>query len=334
MDSLTQIVLGAAVGEATLGKKVGNKALLYGAIAGTIPDLDIVANYLTDTITAIEVHRGFSHSLLFSVLMAPILGWLVNALERKRNLGWRPWAGLFFWCLFTHPLLDAFTTWGTQLFWPFDLRLAFNTIFVIDPFYTLPFLVLTVLLLFYKPGSNTRRKLNRAGLVISTAYLCLTVIVKYGVHQKFENALVQQQIDYVKISTRPSPLNIVLWNANIETEDSYLIGDYSFFDKTPIRFIEYAKNRKASASLLRYHNVQRMIDIAEGWYIIEEKAGQWYFYDLRFGQFPRRNATPEFVFSYLLEEEDGKIKATEVEKTGRDADYLLEVLLKRIKGRR
>ncbi|HAB26726.1 MAG TPA: metal-dependent hydrolase, partial [Xanthomarina gelatinilytica] len=76
MDSLTQIVLGAAVGEAVLGKKVGNKAMLYGAIAGTIPDLDILASYVTDTVTALEIHRGFTHSIFFSVFFAPIFGWL------------------------------------------------------------------------------------------------------------------------------------------------------------------------------------------------------------------------------------------------------------------
>ena len=57
MDSLTQIVLGAAVGEAVLGKKVGNKAMLYGAIAGTIPDLDVLARFYVDTVTATEWHR-------------------------------------------------------------------------------------------------------------------------------------------------------------------------------------------------------------------------------------------------------------------------------------
>ncbi|RAJ11340.1 inner membrane protein [Arenibacter echinorum] len=65
MDSLTQIVLGAAVGEAVLGKKVGNKAMMYGAIAGTIPDLDVMANYVTDTVTAIEWHRGFTTPFSF-----------------------------------------------------------------------------------------------------------------------------------------------------------------------------------------------------------------------------------------------------------------------------
>ena len=110
MDSLTQIVLGAAVGEAVLGRKIGNKAMLYGAIAGTIPDLDVLAQTFTDTITATEMHRGFSHSIVFAVLAAPLLGWLTNKLEHKKGLGWQSWSWLFFWGIFTHPLLDIFTT--------------------------------------------------------------------------------------------------------------------------------------------------------------------------------------------------------------------------------
>lgn len=71
MDSLTQIVLGASVGEVVLGRKIGNRAPIYGAIAGTIPDLDVITGYFLDTVTAIEVHCGFSHSIVFSVLVAP-----------------------------------------------------------------------------------------------------------------------------------------------------------------------------------------------------------------------------------------------------------------------
>ncbi len=74
MDSLTQIVLGAAVGELILGKKVGNKAILWGAIAGTIPDLDVLNRYFFDDLRANELHRGITHSILFSLVMAPLLG--------------------------------------------------------------------------------------------------------------------------------------------------------------------------------------------------------------------------------------------------------------------
>src|SRR5690606_10728227 len=130
MDSLTQIVLGAAVGEAVLGRKAGNKAMFYGAIAGTIPDLDIIATLFTDTVTATELHRGFSHSMVFSILMAPIFGWFISNMEKKSQIHWKEWSWLMFWGVFTHPILDSFTTGGTQLFWPLEIRLAVKNIFV------------------------------------------------------------------------------------------------------------------------------------------------------------------------------------------------------------
>lgn len=332
MDSLTQIVLGAAVGEATLGKKIGNKALLYGAIVGTIPDLDVFFGRLTDTITAIEWHRGFSHSLVFCIVMSPVFGWLVNKIERKFNLGWKSWAVLFFWGFLTHSILDIFTTWGTQLLWPFDVRLAFNSIFVIDPFYTLPFLILTVITLFKKRTSVSRRKINRFSLILSSFYLINTLILKSFINMRFESALEDQNIEYLKLSSRPAPFSVLLWNANIETEDAYLIGDYSFFDTQPIEFKTYPKNRNNSAEVESYKNVQRLIEISKHWYIIEKENNQWIFNDLRFGLIPRKDGNPYFAFSYVLEEKNGKIYAKEVEKTRDDAEYVMETLIERIKG--
>lgn len=148
MDSLTQIVLGAAVGEAVLGKKIGNKAMLYGAIAGTIPDLDVISSFFTDTVTALEIHRGFTHSILFSVIFAPIFALVVLKFEKYKNF--KDWTLLFFWAFITHPILDAQTTWGTQLFWPLDIRLAFKNVFVVDPLYTIPFIIFVLLAMFQK----------------------------------------------------------------------------------------------------------------------------------------------------------------------------------------
>jgi inner membrane protein len=82
MDSLTQIVLGAACGELALGKKIGNKALLFGAIGGTIPDLDVyVGRWIYDNeIDIMAFHRGFMHSIVFAILGAFFFGWLVHKL--------------------------------------------------------------------------------------------------------------------------------------------------------------------------------------------------------------------------------------------------------------
>ncbi len=332
MDSLTQIVLGAAVGEAVLGKKIGNKALLYGAIGGTIPDLDIIARWFTDTITATEIHRGFSHSIVFCLLVSPILGILVNKLEKKYKLGWKPWAKLFFWALFTHPILDAFTTWGTQLFWPFDIRLAFNSIFVIDPLYTLPFLICCCIVLFLKKDTKQRRTINKIGLVYSSSYLLLSIVLKYFSFQHIKTEIEKQGISYQAISTRPAPMNTILWNANIDTENAYLITDYSFLDSQPLQFKNIPKHREKSKNIENKPNVKRLISISEGWYVLKKEEGKWIFNDLRFGQIPKKDGTSSFVFSYVLQEQNGIIKATENQKTKRDAKLLLKTLFERIKG--
>src|SRR5688572_30438424 len=89
MDSLTQIVLGAAVGEIALGRKIGNRALIWGGIGGTIPDLDVLANVFMDPIDALAFHRGIMHSILFSVVAPVFFGWLVHqSYDRQLHKTW------------------------------------------------------------------------------------------------------------------------------------------------------------------------------------------------------------------------------------------------------
>ena len=330
MDSLTQIVLGAAVGEAVLGKKVGNKAMLYGAIAGTIPDFDTFASHFTDTVTALEIHRGFTHSIVFSLVFAPIFGWLVSRWEKTAS--WKNWSWLFFWGFLTHPLLDAHTTWGTQLFWPLDLRLAYKNIFVIDPLYTLPFLVFVILAMRKKRTSPKRRKLNNLGLIISSAYMLLTLILKGITYQKFTDALQQQNIQYSEIETKPSPFNTILWTANVDTKDAYLIGHYSFFDAQPIQFTAYPKNHEWIEDLKEEENVQRLIKITKGWYTITKENEKLYLNDLRFGLLGFSPSAKNFTFSFQLEKKNGEVIITEKEKDTQDAKKLLGELWKRILG--
>ena len=332
MDSLTQIVLGAAVGEAVLGKKVGNKAMLYGAIAGTIPDLDSLAPLFTDTLTSIEIHRGFTHSILFSILFAPIFGWLISKIERKTGVGWKDWSWLMFWGLFTHPLLDAHTTWGTQLFWPLDLRLAYKNIFVIDPLYTIPFLIFLILAMRSKRGSQKRRKYNNLGLIISSAYMLCAIGLKGITYFKFKDALETQNIPYKKIQTRPSPFNTIMWSANVELEDAYLLGDYSIFDSKPIQFKKVPKNRFLVEKYKMETDLNRIIAISQGWYTISKYNDSLYFNDLRFGAFDVDKENPKFVFSYLLKEEHGHLSVEEVPRNPEDAKRVMKTLAERVLG--
>ena len=326
------MVLGAAVGEAVLGRKVGNKAMLYGAIAGTIPDLDIIANYLTDTVTAIEVHRGFTHSIVFAVLFAPVFGWLISRIEKRSPAAWQDWAWLMFWGLFTHPLLDSFTTWGTQLFWPFEIRVALKNIFVIDPLYTLPFLIFLILAMRAERGSPKRRRLNNLGLIVSSSYLVLSIILKGITYQKFEAALQEQGFEYLQIENKPAALNTILWTANVELEDAYLIGDYSFFDSKPIKFNRFEKNHELLGDLRQEDKVQRLIKISNGWFIISNQEGEIFFSDLRFGVLDAESEEPNFVFTYKLNTKNDQLEVEEVKRKPAEAKKLLLGLGQRILG--
>lgn len=332
MDSLTQIVLGAAVGEAVLGKKVGNKAMLYGAIAGTIPDLDVLSSHFTDTVTAIEWHRGFSHSLFFSLLFAPLFGWIIAKVEKKANADWKDWTLLLFLGLFTHPILDAFTTWGTQLFWPFQLRLAFQNIFVIDPLYTLPFMVFLILTMRENRTSSKRRRFNTLGLAFSSCYLVLTLFLKGLAYKTFVDTLKAQDIAYEQISVRPTPFNTILWTANIAIEDAYLVGNYSFFDSEAIQFTSYPKNHELLGNLVTKDKVKRLINIAEGWYTITIQGNSLFFNDLRFGLLSLDPKETRFAFSYELVKVQDEIEVIETPKLRPDAKKLFAALWMRIWG--
>jgi inner membrane protein len=335
LDSLTQIVLGASVGEAVLGKKVGNKAILWGAIAGTIPDLDVILRSFTDEISATQMHRGFSHSIVFAVLIAPLLGWIAKKIHFKlEDVSFKDWTKLFFWTTVTHPLLDAHTTWGTQFFWPFNYRLAYQNIFVVDPLYTLPFLIFLIIVMTLKKENPKRSKFNTIGLSVSSTYLLLTLIFKWISFQEFKEGLENQEIEYVEIDTKPSPLNSILWSSLIETDKGYRTAYYSLFDKQEITYSkEFLKNHHLLEPYLEQKVIKQLIDISAGWYRIEEKNGKLLFWDLRFGQMGMDVNNASFLWYYELNiEENGNMSAIKRQPEIKNFKLVFKELFNRIKG--
>lgn len=335
MDSLTQIVLGASVGEAVLGKKVGNKAILWGAIAGTIPDLDVILRSFTDEISATQMHRGFSHSIVFAVLIAPLLGWIAKKIHFKlKDVSFKDWTKLFFLTTVTHPLLDAHTTWGTQFFWPFNYRLAYQNIFVVDPLYTLPFLMFLIIVMTLKKDNPKRSKFNTIGLSVSTTYLILTLIFKWISFQEFKEGLQNQEIEYVEMDTKPSPLNAILWSSLIETKKGYRTAYYSLFDKQEITYSkEFLKNHHLLKPYLDQKVIKQLIDISAGWYRIEEKNGKLLFWDLRFGQMGMDVNNASFLWYYELSiDESGNVSAIKRQPEIKNFKMVFKELFNRIKG--
>jgi inner membrane protein len=288
--------------------------MLYGAVAGTIPDLDVLLNFVTDEISATAMHRGFSHSLLFCMLLAPLLGWLLFKLDRKQKVSLKQWTLMFFLVLVTHPILDSHTTWGTQFFWPFQIRFAFNNIFVIDPLYTLPFLILVLAAMFYKRTRIRRRRLNNLALILSSGYLLLTLIFKGISFYQFKKELSRQNIDYLSLVTKPTPLNTILWNAQIETEIGYRIAYYSLFDKKPISFdSEKPKGHNLLTPYKNQEDIKTIIELSRGFYFVEEVEDGFIYTDMRFGQYGFTEDAP-YVWQYkLTKKQDGNLSIQKID---------------------
>ena len=317
MDSLTQIVLGAAVGEATLGRKVGNKALLWGAIAGTIPDLDVIYIQLIggNAIDEIVLHRGFSHSILFAFLIAPILGWLVKWLYRKKpEADFKGWTTLFFWSIFTHPLLDSLTTYGTQLFLPFsDHRVSIASVFVVDLFYTLPFLFCVIGVSMLARTNNRRRLLNYIGLSLSSTYLLVGLLNKYRTSHVFESDLVREPEKMELVFTGVTPLNTILWYGVAESEDAFHVGYYSFFDEDrEIDWVSFEKNHELLNGIENEYGVERLRWFSDQFYVVSEHGPDTLnLFTMKFGRTKFASTNPEDSFAFymrIIKSADGSLR--------------------------
>ena len=232
MDSITQAVLGASIQGALLGRWQGRKALVYGAMLGTLPDLDVIIDY-GDAVADMTYHRGFSHSLFVLSALALLLTWLTRRFRPDPNYSAQRLFLAVWLALITHPLLDAFTSYGTQLFWPLTpTPTAWSSIFIIDPLYTLPLIGAVALGLLF----GLRDKAAKApvlALLISSLYLGFTLSGKYMAEQRVEAQLAKQGIQAEALFTTPTPFNSLLWRVVVLDGDYYHEALVSWFDKTP-----------------------------------------------------------------------------------------------------
>ncbi len=341
MDSITQITLGGAVGELVLGKKVGNKAVYWGALAGTIPDLDVALNPILDVVDQVAFHRGFSHSIVFAILFSPILAFLIQKIHRQQNATFNDWLHLTFWCLFTHPLLDCFTTYGTQLFQPFSsYPVAFYTISIIDPVYTTPFLLCLLLVLFLKRSSAIRKKVLVLGLSISSIYLFLTVANKMYVTSVFESSLRQQGIQYSNILTIPTFFNNILWRCEAEGDEFYWEGYYSLFDREKdIKFHPVARNKNLLEPYKEDKKLQRLLRFINNKYSVAQKGNQIIINDMRFGRINGwDDPNSDFIFSFGFDAAEpdinGKLNFVRVRPSFRINKTIWSQFVARIKGKK
>ncbi len=398
MDSLTQIILGASVAEAALGKKVGNRAMVWGAIAGTIPDLDVLANVFMSPINALSFHRGPTHSFPFSMIMAVLLGYMVHQMYKLPYhkwfglIGWTllsaaigalvlfsgtltasrvflgigmtgimlfvtykrynrksysspeagltAWIWMFFLALITHPILDCFTTYGTQFLLPFsDQRIAFNNISVADPLYTVPFLACLLTAMVYSKDNYRRTLWNNRGLIFSSLYMALTIFNKTRINTIFENSLSQENISCIRYMTTPTILNNVLWSGIAETDSAYYYGMYSFLDQEKhfsLKKLDKSSDEFTSA-LETDATLKKLRWFSDDYFLIKRKPNDSLeYYDLRFGTFKMKKSDPDqFVFKFnLIQDANGEYILKDQGARPRDANFreAFEALWLRILG--
>ncbi|MGB0910841.1 MAG: metal-dependent hydrolase [Nitrospirales bacterium] len=293
MDSVTQLALGAAVGEATLGRKVGNKAIGWGAICGTIPDLDVFIPF-SDPVTAFISHRSFSHSLLTLALLTPCLVWIICRLHPQVAEHKRKWMVLVYLALATHVLLDSFTAYGTQIFWPISSHpIMWSSIFIIDPLYTIPLLAGVACSLIMSREVRLGHIVNTVGLIVSTLYLSWTVIAKSHVEHFAHERLATQQIPYTQMLVQPTPLNSLLWRILIMEKTGYAEGFYSIVNRhTDIRFTHYSSDVQFLDTLINHEPVEGLHWFTQGFWGVTQQDNHIVISDLRMGM------EPNYAFSF------------------------------------
>lgn len=236
MDSLTQAVLGAAIGGVIAAPDDRRRALIAGAMLGTMPDLDVFIDF-GGAVENFTYHRGFSHSLF---VLAPfsVLLWL--ALRRwwapVRNSPYR-WLALISLALLTHPLIDAHTAYGTQLFWPLNWHpTAWGTLFIIDPLYTLPLLI-AVIMAAMRPLTHASTRALQVALLASTLYILWSWVASGIVRNNAEGELAGSGLGEVPVFVTPTPFNTLLWRIVLLTDNGYVEAfDSLLVDESPMRF--------------------------------------------------------------------------------------------------
>ncbi len=279
MDSITQALLGAAVGEAILGKKLKNKAMVVGAIVGTIPDLDVLLSPFYNDLEKISIHRGLSHSLLFCLIGSVLLMLLFKKIKWTQVVTKWEWWLFSFLTLLTHVMLDAFTTYGTQLFLPFsDLRVSFDSINVVDPFYSVPLIIGLIM-------SATLKKLDRnipnsLGLIISSLYLVFTLGHKQHIESVFSLQLQKSEISHYDLLTVPVQFGNMVWYGAAKDAENLYLGKYSGLEKNEIDFQVFPINDHLLDNL-DVELVDRMKWFANGFYTVAKDQDKVRIYNMQ-----------------------------------------------------
>ncbi len=327
--------MGACLGEAIAGKKMGKKAMLFGILANNLPDADMITSFWNSEAHTLLSHRGITHSILFAVLATLGMTWLFERWFSKYQLSRREWIYLLGSGLFLHISLDACTAYGTGWFEPFSsYRVSFNTLFILDPFFSLPMLIGTLLLLILKNSRTRARKIiYRTSLVLSALYLVATACIKLYVNSVIETDLEAKQLPHDHFFTTPSPMNNLLWYSASSSGENFYTGYFSILDsKTTVDWTAFRRHDSLLSPFANEKDVRYLVQFSKGLYYLSKTDSGLKFGDIRFGQLVGKNEPDGgFVFNFDLIQRPQQILVRQSRfKDMNQKDF--DDLLKRIKG--
>lgn len=298
MDPITQAALGATVGQIGFQRQLGRRALFWGALVAMLPDLDMIVKWFADPMAMFKYHRGVTHSILAGPIIGLTLGYILWYWldKNKRQDTMRAWIGLGIWAIVTHPLLDYFTIYGTQLLAPIcDHRFYVPAVCVIDPIYTfLLFFSILVGVIFHR---KPRVYIAAASIFVtlSTGYLFYGVIINTQAEKIAKMQLQESGQRYNCLRSYTTLLQPVLRRVVVHTEDEVLIGLVSTWSPKPINWHRYKKAKIPAISQLKNHEMGKTFAWFSGgdnlFRIIHVKGHKYLeMHDLRYG-IPPRNIT-------------------------------------------
>ena len=312
MDSLTHIVLGAAIGEVTLGKKIGNKAIIWGAFISTIPDLDVFITPLLNPVEALFFHRGISHSLFAAAFLIPIIGFVISKIEKRQNINLKTWVWFTSLPLLSHLFIDCFNTYGTAIFEPFSkARLSYDSMAIIDIVFLLPLLIFTIWAVFVRFQNKIRRTVAWISLSFVSLYFIFAIVNKQNITNRAAENLRIQGINYNSLLTTPAPLSNFIWAIVAEDKSGYHLGYInSLLKSEPIIFRYVPRNEELLGEYRDCKEVKGLIRFSKGYYIVEKDSlNNLWMYDLRYSglDFDNNNS---YVFSFGIKNNEGIIEIT------------------------
>jgi inner membrane protein len=335
MDSFTHIALGACIGEAYFEKGFGKKAMLWGALAQSIPDIDFISSFWMTTPGNLLAHRGFTHSILFALLIAPLLALIAEKIHRPHNIPFKKWLLFFATEIFVHLFIDGFNNYGIGWLEPFShARFSFNAIYVVDPFFSIWPGIAFVMLIILNPFNIKRKFWWKFGVIIPIIYLGYCTINKIKINNDVKEIFITQHIPHERYFTTPAPFQNWLWYVVAGNDSGYYVGFRSLFDsKREMDFQYFPRNDSLLKPIADHEDVQKLIRFSQQFYTVEKYKDTLVFNDLRFGQIigwqkPREH----FVFHYFLQHPEDN---TLVVQRGRFAKWdwnVAKALWKRIRG--